>query len=259
MKLENKVAIVTGGANGIGRAIAFRLANEGARVVIADVDLEHANEVRDKIRAMGREALVIEVNVTKGEDSNRMAKTTLDEFERIDILVNNVGGVIRDGRPYSVSFQELPEGIYDAMINLNVKGVINCCRSVAGCMVRQHSGKIVNIGSVVGIMGSAGTADLSLVKGAVIAFTKAVAKELAPYGINVNCVSPGAMDQPGLPKTTEHRRRQKQTIYLPRFGRDEDIANMVAFLVSDEASYVVGQNIPVCGGRSLGGVVDKEW
>lgn len=259
MKLGNRVAIVTGGASGIGRAIAFRLAKEGANVAIADIDLEHANVVCGEIGALGRKALAIEVDVTKSADTNRMAQDTLDEFGRIDILVNNAGGVLRDGGVYSTNFHELPEAIWDAMIDLNIKGVLNCCRSVAGHMIKQHSGKIISIGSVAGMMGVAGTTDLSLVKGGVIAFTKALAKELASYGINVNCVSPGAIDHPGSPKTGEFFQRRKQTIYLPRFGQPEDIANMVAFLASDEASYIIGQNIAVCGGRSLGGIVDKEW
>ena len=126
-------------------------------------------------------------------------------------------------------------------------------------MIQQRSGKIINIGSVAGVIGTAGTADLTLVKAGVIGFTKALAKELAPYGINVNCVSPGAIEHPRSLKTGESWKRQKQTIYLRRFGQPEDIANMVAFLASDEAGYIVGQNILVCGGRSLGGLVEQEW
>lgn len=259
MKLENRVAIVTGGANGIGRAIALRLAQEGANLVIADIDVECGKDVSNEIKALGQKALSLKVDVTRSRETDRMAKATLDKFGRIDILVNDAGGVIREGLAFGTNFHELPEKICDAVIDLNVKGVLNCCRSVIPHMVRQCSGKIVNIGSVAGVIGSHGTTDYSLSKGAVIAFTRAVSKELAPYNINVNCVSPGAIDHPGSPKNREAFKRQKLTIFSPRFGLPEDVANAVAFLASDEASYIVGQNVLVCGGRSLGGVTDTEW
>ncbi len=259
MRLKDRVAIVTGGANGIGKAIALRLAREGADMVVADIDTGHSREVVGQINALKAKAIAIKVDVTKSEDTDRMAKGTLDEFGRIDILVNVAGGPIRIGMAPFTHFCELPKEACDSTINLNLGGVLNCCRSVAGHMIERCSGKIVNIASIAGIIGSAGMADYSAAKAGIIGFTKALAKELAVYQINVNCVSPGAIDHPGTPKGGEFWQREKQTVHLLRFGEPDEIASAVVFLASSEASYIVGQNIPVCGGRSLGGLAGKDW
>jgi NAD(P)-dependent dehydrogenase (short-subunit alcohol dehydrogenase family) len=259
MRLKGRVAIVTGAANGIGRAIALCLSREGANVVVADVDVEHSREVVGQINTLGGKATAMKVDVTKTEDTDRMVKTTLDEFGKIDILVNTAGGPVREGMADFTHFHELPEKACNATINLNLGGVLNCCRSVARHMMERGGGKIVNIASIAGVIGSSGMTDYSAAKAGVIGFTKALAKELAVYRINVNCISPGAIDHPGTPKTGESWQRQKQTIHLRRFGEPDDIADTVVFLASDEASYIVGQNISVCGGRSLGGLVEKDW
>ena len=190
MKLTDRVAIVTGAGRGIGRAIALRLAKEGADVVILDINLERANTVADEIKALGRKAIAVKVDVTKSEETNRMAKTTLDKFGRIDILVNNAGVTDADVIGKVVLFHESTEEAWDAVIAVNLKGVLNCCRAVIKHMMQRRSGKIVSIAAESGMIGFAGMADYSAAKAGVIGFTKALAKEVGRHGINVNCVSP---------------------------------------------------------------------
>jgi NAD(P)-dependent dehydrogenase (short-subunit alcohol dehydrogenase family) len=252
MKVKGKVAIVTGGANGIGRAIVLRLAEEGADVVVADIDVENANQVVNEIKALGRKALAIRADVTKSQEINGMVEAALDELGEIDILVNNAGGTAREGRSL---FHESTEEVRDYVLSLNLKGVLICCRAVIGHMIQRQSGKIVNIASVSGMIGAGSMmqADYSAAKGGVIAFTKSLAEEVACYNINVNCVSPGPIATAAflmLPEET--RKKIENTVWLGRLGKPEDVANLVLFLVSDEASFITGQNYAVCGGRSLG-------
>ena len=259
MKLQDRVAIVTGGAGGIGSAICLQLAREGSHVIIADMDAIRASKVCEEIRSLGRKALAVKTDVTRSESTDNMAKAAVDEFGKIDILVNVAGGVIRKGVPHSTAFHELPKDICDTTINVNLGGVLNSCRSVIPQMIRQHGGKIVNIASVAGIIGVAGTVDYSTAKGAIITFTRAASKELAQYNINVNCVSPGAIEHPRTPKGGPWWDRHKATVFAPRYGTPEDIARAVVFVASDDASYMVGQNVTVCGGRSLGDVTETDW
>jgi NAD(P)-dependent dehydrogenase (short-subunit alcohol dehydrogenase family) len=253
MKLWERVAIVTGGAAGIGRGIVLRLVEEGANIAVVDIDVEKANKVVDEIKALRGKAIGLKVDVTKSKETNLMSKGVLDEWGRIDILVNNAGGAARgEMRSY---FHDSKEEAWDFILGVNLKGVLNCCRAVVGHMVERRAGKIVNIGSVSGMLGSAyAMADYSAAKGGVIAFTKSLAKEVGCYGINVNCVSPGPIETEHFQTLSEDViEKLKNTTYLGRLGKPEDIANMVAFLVSDEASFITGQNFAVCGGRSLGG------
>jgi len=241
---------VTGAASGIGRAIALKLAKEGAEVVVADIDIENANKVVDEIKTGSRKAIAMKVDVTKSEETDRMAKATLDEFGKIDILVNNAGGSAREKNRL---FHESKEEMWDWTINLNLKSTLLCTRAVIEHMIQRRSGKIVNIGSIHGMMGQVKMADYCAVKGAVIAFTKVLAKEVGSYGINVNCVSPGTIaTQALLQFADEVVEGRKKLTYLDRLGEPEDVANMVAFLASDEAGFMTGQNIPVCGARNLG-------
>ncbi len=183
MKLENRVAIVTGGANGIGRAISLALAKEGADVVVADIEIEPANEVANEIKALGRRAIAIKTDVSKSEEVKQMAKTTLGEFVQIDILVNSAGGSARER---GTLFHESIEEVWDYVLGINLKGVLNCTRAVINHMIERRSGKIVSIASTAGIHGRAGTADYSAAKAGIIGFSMALATEVAAYGMNIS-------------------------------------------------------------------------
>jgi len=252
MELENKVAIVTGAAGGIGRAIAIRLAKEGAALVVNDISLESLNKVADEIKAMRCKVIAVKADVTSSQEVKQMVKTTLDEFGGIDVLVNVAGGAARGkGRGY---FHEVPEEFWSSVIDLNLKGTLMCCHAVIEHMIQRRRGKIINIASIAGMIGSSNRmADYSAAKAGVIGFTKALAKELGSYGINVNSVSPGPIATPRFFTLEEEaKKRLENTTYLKRLGKPEEVANVVVFLASDEASYVTGQNYAVCGGRSLG-------
>ncbi len=250
MELEDKFAIVTGGANGIGRAICIRLAMEGADIAVADIDMEQATEVVHEVEAVGRKGLALRVDVTKSEEINRMVKQVLEDFGKIDILVNNAGG---SARKQNVLFKDSKEEVWDWVIKLNLKGTLLCTRAVINHMLERRSGKIVNISSNAGMIGQIKMADYSAAKAGVIGFTKALAKEVSQHGINVNCVSPAAIQTAALGQFSEEDMAEKKKLsYLNRMGRPEDIACTVAFLASDAASYITGQNIPVMGGRNLG-------
>jgi len=247
----NKVSIVTGAVRGIGSAIALRLAKDGADIAVCDISLEGANRVVKDIEALGRKALAIKTDVSKSGEVKQMVETTLKAFGRIDILVNNAGGSAGERKSL---FHESTEEVWDYVIGINLKGVLICSRAVIGQMMSQRSGKIVNIASVSGMIGHKGLADYSAAKAGVIGFTMALAKEVASYGINVNCVSPGPIDTPGIlqRQSADSHERVKKTTGLGRAGKPEEIANMVAFLTSDEADFITGQNIAVCGTRNLG-------
>lgn len=252
MKLEDKVAIVTGAGGGIGRAIAIRLAKEGAALVVNDISLESLNKVADEIKAMRCKVIAVKADVTSSQEVKQMVKTTLDEFGGIDVLVNVAGGAGRGkGRGY---FHEVPEEFWSSVIDLNLKGTLICCHAVIEHMIQRRRGKIINIASIAGMIGSSNRmADYSAAKAGVIGFTKALAKELGSYGINVNSVSPGPIATPRFFTLEEEAKKMlENTTYLKRLGKPEEVANVVVFLASDEASYITGQNYAVCGGRSLG-------
>jgi len=253
VKLLDKVAIVTGSGRGIGREIALRLAREGADIVVVDIDSEPADKVVDEIKALGRRALIIRADVTQSEDVNRMSRTVLDKFGKLDILVNNVGGSARDK---SSLFCESKEEVWDEILKKNLTGVLKCCRAVIGHMIERRGGRIINITSIAGEIGTAGLAEYSAAKGGVIAFTRALAKEVASCGITVNGVSPGpieiSINRPRSFSGEGQSRLATQTGF-DRFGKPEEIANMVAFLASDEADFISGQNLAVSGLMNIGG------
>jgi len=254
MRLEGKVAIVTGSASkgGIGRAIAHRLAKEGADIVVADIDVEGGKELVKEIEALGRKAIVVKTDLTKSQDTDQLVKTAIDEFGKIDILVNAVGGNAALRWKRSFLFHESTEEVLDWVTALNYKSVLNCCQSVIEHMIERRTGKIVSIASTAGVIGKPGGADYSGAKAAVIGFTRALASEVGPYKINVNCISPGPIATENFPKTDAIWEDRRQRLALRRMGKPEEIASMVACFVSDDASYVTGQNLCVCGGRSLG-------
>ncbi|MFC2067256.1 SDR family NAD(P)-dependent oxidoreductase [Chloroflexota bacterium] len=250
MKLEHKVAIVTGAAQGIGRAIARELAEEGADIAVADLDLDQATEAVDEIKALGRKAIAMKVDVTNFTQVKEMVNMTLGEFKKIDILVNNAGGSARQRKS---PFYQSTEDVWDFVIGSNLKGVLNCCRAVIEHMMQRRSGKIINIASIAGVVGQIELGDYSAAKAGIVGFSKALAKEVAPHGINVNCVSPGAIatDRILAAMPVEFMEELKKSTGLGRIGKPEEVAYMVRFLASDEANFITGQNFMVCGLMNL--------
>jgi 3-oxoacyl-[acyl-carrier protein] reductase len=245
--LKDKVAVVTGSSRGIGAATAIKLAEEGADVVINyNSDEESAKETADKIRELGRKALVIQGNVAEMDDAKNLIKSTIKEFDKIDILVNNAG-ITKDGL-----LLRMKEKDFGDVIDVNLKGTFNCTKQAIRYMMKQRSGKIVNLSSVVGLMGNAGQANYSASKAGVVGFTKSVAREVSKRGINVNAVAPGYIN---TDMTEELPAKVKEdmlkNIPLDRFGEVEDVANVIMFLVSPLANYVNGQTINIDGGMLM--------
>lgn len=247
MDLSGKAAIITGAGRGLGWAIAKRLASDGANVVIAELDEKSGQEKAALIRQMNREALAIRVDVSKWADVESMSKQVVARFGRIDILVNNAGIM---GSYFPV--MEYPEEICDQVIAVNFKGTFLCCKAVLPVMKAQGSGQVVNMASVAGKEGNVNMAPYSAAKAAIICLTKTLGKEMAAYNVRVNCVSP-AITETDMAKqmTTEQRALLTSKIPMGRLGQPEEVAAVVKFLVSDEASFVTGQCYDISGGRSV--------
>jgi 3-oxoacyl-[acyl-carrier protein] reductase len=250
MKLDGKVAVVTGASRGIGKAIAETFAREGADVVVNYVKSENeAKEVVKQIKAMGRRALAVKADVSKRADAQRMFNKVLAEFGRVDILVNNAG--IGTGG----TTLDTPEEDWDRVIAVNLKGPFNCTQIAAKTMVEQKSGKIINISSISGLGGApVGELAYCCAKAALIAMTTVAAQDLGPYGINVNSVAPGwtrtdMTSRATREKTEELQRLKAGMAAMRRIGEPQDIANAALFLASDEASFVTGQVLVADGGR----------
>ena len=254
MRLKDQVAIVTGGASGIGRETCKLFVGEGATVMIADLVSEAADGLATELRAQGYEVAAMATDVTDMDAAQNLAEATVSRFGRIDILANIAGGsagpVIKT--KYSL-FAESSKERWDEMVALNLYGTLNCTRAVVNHMIERRSGKVINFASTAGIIGMQKAAEYSAAKGGIIAFTKTLAKELGQYGINVNCVSPGVI---GTPRVRQSARDMLQTwlggIALGRLGEPEEVAQVVLFLASDESSYITGENIVVAGGMTLG-------
>ncbi len=243
MKLTGKVALVTGAAQGIGRAIALLLARNGADIVVSDINLEKAEETAKEVRAIGPKAMAVKVDVANLSDVDRMVAGILEKLAKIDILVNNAG-ITRDKL-----ILRMTEEDWDAVLGVNLKGTFNCTKAVVRHMAKQRSGKIVNIASVVGEMGNAGQANYSASKAGVIGLTKTIAREYAQRGINVNAIAPGYIETPMTEALPEKAKEElKKLIPMERLGKPEDVAEAVLFLVSEESSYVTGQVLNVNGG-----------
>ena len=247
MQIEGKIAFVTGASRGIGRAIALTLAEAGADVVVNYAgNAAAAEEVAAEIRKMGRRALILQGDVSQTEAAASMLDAVVAEFGRCDILVNNAG-ITRDGL-----LMRMKEEDWDAVLDTNLKGVFNCTKAALKYMMKQRSGKIVNIASVVGIMGYAGQANYAAAKAGCIGFTKSAAKEVASRGITVNAVAPGliATDMTSvLPEKVIEE--MASGIPLKRAGQPVDVAKAVLFLVSDDAAYITGQTLNVDGGMVM--------
>lgn len=243
MELTGKVALVTGAAQGIGKAVALLLARNGADLVVSDINLEKAQETAKEIQAIGRKALAVKVDVANLRDVERMVQAVLEQLHQIDILVNNAG-ITRDKL-----ILRMTEEDWDAVLDVNLKGTFNCTKVVIRHMSKQKSGKIVNIASVVGEMGNAGQANYSASKAGVIGFTKTIAREFAQRGINVNSIAPGYVETPMTNALPEKVKEElKRMIPMERLGRPEDIAEAVLFLVSASSNYITGQVLNVNGG-----------
>ena len=243
MELEGRVALVTGAAQGIGKAISLLLAKHGADIVVSDINLEKATETAKEIETMGRKAIAVRVDVSKAGDVEQMVDTILKEFGRIDILVNNAG-ITRDKLILRMSEED-----WDAVLDVNLKGTFHCTRAVVRHMAKQRYGKIVSIASVTGEMGNPGQGNYAASKAGVIGLTKTIAREFAQRGINVNAVAPGYVQTPMTDVLPEKVKEElKRLIPMDRLGQPEDVAEAVFFLVSERSSYITGQVLNVNGG-----------
>jgi len=243
LELLGKVALVTGAAQGIGKAIALLLAEKGADVVVSDINVEKAQETAREIEEKGRKSMALKVNVADPDEVEKMVEAIIERFSRIDILVNNAG-ITRDKLLLRMSSED-----WDAVLDVNLKGVFNCTKSVIKYMSKQRSGKIVNIASVVGLMGNVGQANYAASKAGVIGFTKTVAREFAQRGININAIAPGYIQTPMTEVLPERVKEElMRLIPMGRLGQPEDVAQAVLFLVSEASNYVTGQVLNVNGG-----------
>ncbi len=246
MLLKDRVAIVTGGSQGIGRAISLRLSAEGAKVTIADVNEEVGLKTAEEIKAAGGEAIFVKVDVTNPEDTDRMVTETVEKLGSLHILVNNAG-ITRDKLILRMTDED-----WDRVLDVNLKGAFNCIRSSVRVLAKGRYGRIVNIASIVGITGNPGQANYSASKGGLIALTKTVAKEFASRGITCNAVAPGFIDT-AMTQAMPQKAREELIgrIPLERLGTPEDVAEGVLFLASDMASYITGEVLNINGGMFM--------
>lgn len=255
-RLVDKVAMVTGGSGAIGSAISYRLAAEGATVIVCGRNKDKVNKIIQQIELQNTnksgKGIPVILDVTDENNINTVVNDVINRFNKIDILINNAGGYAGD-KSKPIHLQDV--SIIEEILNVNLRGTILCARKVAQQMVDSKCGTIINISSIVGIHGKSRMSDYAASKAGIIGFTKSLAIELSQYGINVNCVSPGLINGEIFDKGMAERPSERN--YLGYTGRTDDIANLVAFLCSHEANYITGENIIVDGGRSLGLMGEK--
>lgn len=244
--LSDRVAIVTGAGQGIGREISLQLAQAGAKVVLIDVS-DKVFDVLREVKGLGGDGLAIKCDVSRWEDVRATVNQVLDKFGRIDILVNNAG--IYPFKP----FTEMGEQDWDKVLDINLKGVFNFTRAVLPRMIEQRRGKIINISSIAGsVVGFPNLVHYSASKAGIIGFTRALALETAQYGITVNAISPGPIETPGVGVLSKETYEQvRRAIPLGRFGKPEEVAYLVLFLASDKSDFITGQNIVIDGGYTI--------
>jgi len=248
MELLNKNAIVTGAAQGIGRAIALRLASKGANIVVVDIDGEKSEAVAAEICGKGGKAIAVRCNISSFSEAAGAVERAREVFGGVDILVNNAG-INRDGVCWKMSEEQ-----WDEVINVNLKGYFTFTRHVSPIFKAQNSGKIVNITSINGLRGKFGQSNYAAAKAGIIGYTKTVARELGPYKVNVNAVAPGLIETSMLQNNKARDQiitAAMSEIVLKRIGQPEDLANAVAFLVSENASFITGEVLKVDGGQYL--------
>ncbi|ADL53801.1 3-oxoacyl-[acyl-carrier-protein] reductase [Clostridium cellulovorans] len=245
--LAGQCAIVTGATRGIGRAIATKLATSGANVVVNyRSNTEEAEKLKTELEALGVKILLVQGDISKDEEAKKLILAAKDAFGKIDILVNNAG-ITKDGL-----IMRMKEEDFDKVIEVNLKGTFNCSKHVTSVMIKQKYGKIINISSVVGIVGNAGQVNYSASKAGIIGMTKSLAKELGSRGINVNAVAPGYIVTDMTEELSEKIKEEtKNSIPLKRLGEPEDVAELVAFLASKSSDYITGQVINVDGGMVI--------
>ncbi|MCX5709849.1 MAG: 3-oxoacyl-[acyl-carrier-protein] reductase [Candidatus Omnitrophica bacterium] len=246
MRLKDRVALITGGARGIGRSISLAFAKEGADIVVWDVNLEEAEKTCKDIEALGRKAMAAQVDVTDYAKVEEAVNKILDKLGKVDILVNNAG-ITKDNLLLRMSQAE-----WDAVLNVNLKGTFNCIRAVSRPMIKQRSGRIISIASIIGIIGNPGQANYAASKAGIIALTKTAAKELSSRNINANAVAPGFIQTAMTDKLPEElKQKMLANIPLNKFGTADDVAAVCLFLASEDSSYVTGQTIVVDGGMVM--------
>ncbi|MCX5910147.1 MAG: 3-oxoacyl-ACP reductase FabG [Deltaproteobacteria bacterium] len=246
MRLKDRVAIVTGAARGLGEAIALRFAEEGAQLVLGDVDVENAQRTAQKVKDLGRQAFALKVDVSKYSEVQGLVDEALRQFKRVDILVNNAG-ITRDAQ-----IKNMTEEMWDLVVDVNLKGAFNGCKAVYKPMSEQKYGKIVSLSSRA-YLGNFGQVNYSASKAGIVGLTRTLALEFARFNANVNAIAP-SMVETDIVKTVPKEVFDRVVANIPfkRIGQPREIANVALFLASDEASYVTGQTIIVCGGRSIG-------
>ena len=244
---KGKNVVVTGGSRGIGRAIALEFGRRGANVTINYISSENeAQAVADEIKALGGNALLVKGDVSRFEDGKRLIDESIKEFGSVDVLVNNAG-ITRDGL-----LMRMKEDSFDRVLDINLKGVYNTCKNVIAHMIKQRRGKIINISSVVGVIGNAGQSNYAASKAGVIGFTKSIAKEVASRGITANAIAPGFIQSDMTDVLSENVKKEMlEVIPLKRFGEAEEVAKVALFLASEDGSYITGQVINVDGGMVM--------